>query len=66
LPAAQRRGDGVGGLLDERQIGLEVLAQRRGHADDHRVGVAELHRVRSRLEARIFGHLLNEVFAEVF
>jgi hypothetical protein len=34
LPGVQVRGDGAGGLLDVAQVGLMVLRERGGHADD--------------------------------
>ena len=64
-PGPQRGGEGVGGGLDVGQVRLLVLAERGGHADQHRVRLAEAGHIGRRLEPVGASHLADEVLAEV-
>ena len=57
LSGSQMRGDGVGGVGDVAEVGLVVLVQRSGDADDDGVHGRELRVVGGRGEAVGFGGL---------
>ncbi len=51
LVAPQRRRHRVRRLLDESQVGIAMLGQRRGHADDDGIGLGQTSQVSGGLEA---------------
>jgi hypothetical protein len=65
LPAAQDSGDHAGTLQDVAQVGFAVRAQRRGDAQQDRVGVREALGADGGLEPIGGGQLLGQLVAQV-
>ena len=65
LALAQGLGDGGGGGLDIGHVGLALLGQRRGHADDDAVGLAQTVEIGGRGEQTRRDHLTDGLRGDV-
>jgi hypothetical protein len=62
---AQHVADHLRRRLDEAHVRLAVAAERRRHAEDDRVRLGQVRRVRGRQELRRLGEFAHEVLTEV-